>query len=143
MHAGGVEARSIVRHVVIGALEHAPQAFELQSNELVAARGFDRLQVAGRRFFRGHPFSPTGLLSLRRKSPHPALSRRERVSSPYGRVGLFDHVTLDAIRLATKERDPLAALIMNFYIVDAGAPGRAALVRHGGQHVALTRRGDE
>ena len=32
---------------------------------------------------------------------------------------------------------------MNFDIVDAGAPGRAALVRHGGQHVALTRRGDE
>ena len=47
MHAGGVELAPIVRHVLVGVRERPAEPLELQRRELVAARGLDRLELAG------------------------------------------------------------------------------------------------
>ena len=44
MHARGVEALPVVRHMVIGMLQRPLQALQLQRAQLVDARAFDRFE---------------------------------------------------------------------------------------------------
>src|SRR3954454_18338504 len=55
----------------------------------------------------------------------------------------LDHVDLDAVTLAAKQGDALAALVVDLDVVDAGAPADRALLRCRGQHVAHAGRGEK
>ncbi len=54
VHALGIEGLAVVRHVVVGALQRGAQAGELQRGDLVAAGGFDGVEVAGGGVLHGH-----------------------------------------------------------------------------------------
>jgi hypothetical protein len=54
MHAARLEGLAVVRHLVVGPLQGGLQALQLERGDLVAAGGFDGLELAGRRALDGH-----------------------------------------------------------------------------------------
>ena len=129
LDAGRVELPPVVRDVVVGVRERPLEPLELQRRQLVAARGLDRLELAGRRLLYRHGSLPA---SLRVSRSWPRRSPRR-----------LDHVALDPVALAAEQRDRLAALVRRPRRRRRRCARRAALVRARGQHVALARRRDE
>src|SRR5450432_3674794 len=75
-----------------------------------------------------------------------AQDRRARVSwLAFWSLGLTlrNDLALDPVRLATKQRHGLAALVPDLDVIDAGAAARRSLLADRGQHIVLVRRSHE
>src|SRR5450755_3592225 len=117
MNSRGIECRAVMRNLVVGAAQRPLEALQLQRLQLVAACGLDRLEIAGCGFFHRH----ARLL----------------------RCKLGNDLSLDAMRLSSKQRNGLATLVPDLDVVDAGAAAQGSFLTYGRKNVVLARRRDE
>ena len=142
----GVERVAIMRNVVVGVLERPAQARKLQRFDFVATGDLDCIQTR-----RCSLMAVMSAPVLRRNTEatllQPALRARlptrlfAQPASAVQRSRRFvDHFAFDAIRLAAKQRDQRAVLIVDVDIIDTRTPSRAALARDGGEYVSFAAR---